>query len=79
VSLVLGTNIFCSDGLSAILKPAAQPRPGATIFGQQVGNLKDYGAVELPDSDGEGYPKNAIEKTVLRFLGSRTFSHGLGR
>jgi hypothetical protein len=41
VSLVLGTNIFCSDGLSAILKPAAQPGPGATIFGQQVGNLKD--------------------------------------
>jgi hypothetical protein len=30
-------------------------------------------------SAGDGYPKKAIEKTVLRFLGSRTFSHGLGR
>ena len=30
-------------------------------------------------SAGNGYPKKAIEKTVLRFLGSRTFSHGLGR
>jgi len=27
----------------------------------------------------DGYPKKVIEKTVLRFLGSRTFSHGLGR
>ena len=26
-----------------------------------------------------GYPKKPIEKTVLRFLGSRTFPHGLGR
>jgi hypothetical protein len=28
-------------------------------------------------SASDGYPKKAIEKTVLRFLGSRTFSHGL--
>ena len=28
-------------------------------------------------SAGDGYPKKAIEKTILRFLGSRTFSHGL--
>jgi hypothetical protein len=28
-------------------------------------------------SAGDGYPKKAIEKTVLRFLGARTFSHGL--
>jgi len=28
-------------------------------------------------STGDGYPKKAIEKTVLRFLGARTFSHGL--
>jgi hypothetical protein len=30
-------------------------------------------------SAGDGYPKKAIEKTVLRLRGSRTFSHGLGR
>jgi hypothetical protein len=30
-------------------------------------------------SAGDDYPKKEIEKTVLRFLGSRTFSHGLGR
>jgi hypothetical protein len=28
-------------------------------------------------SAGDDYPKKEIEKTVLRFLGSRTFSHGL--
>jgi hypothetical protein len=28
---------------------------------------------------GGGCPKKAIEKTILRFLGTRTFSHGLGR
>jgi hypothetical protein len=28
-------------------------------------------------SAGDGYPKKAIEKTILHFLGSRTFSHGL--
>jgi hypothetical protein len=30
-------------------------------------------------SSGDGCSKRAIEKTVLRFLGSRTFSHGLDR
>jgi hypothetical protein len=29
-------------------------------------------------SSGDGCSKRPIEKTVLRFLGSRTFSHGLG-
>jgi hypothetical protein len=28
-------------------------------------------------SAGDGYPKKMIEKTVLRSLGSRTFSHDL--
>jgi hypothetical protein len=31
------------------------------------------------ESAGDTYPRKAIEKPVLRFLGSRTFSHGLGR
>jgi hypothetical protein len=29
-------------------------------------------------NSGVGYPKKAIEKMILRFLGSRTFSHSLG-
>jgi hypothetical protein len=30
-------------------------------------------------SAGDSYPKKAIEKTVLRFVGSRMFLHGLGQ
>jgi hypothetical protein len=30
-----------------------------------------------PKSAADGYPMKVKEKTVLRFLGSRTFSHGL--
>jgi hypothetical protein len=33
--------------------------------------------VNLKTKSADGYPKKAIEKTVLHFLGSRTFSHGL--
>src|SRR6516164_3771274 len=40
------------------------PEPGDS------GNLKTK-------SSGDGCLKKAIEKTVLRFLGTRTFSHGL--
>jgi hypothetical protein len=28
-------------------------------------------------NSGDGCQKKAIDKTILRFLGSRTFSHGL--
>jgi hypothetical protein len=30
-----------------------------------------------PKSAADGYPMKVLEKTVLGFLGSRTFSHGL--
>lgn len=47
VALVLGDNIFYGDGLPAILSKAAEPRPGATIFGYQVRNPEAYGVVEF--------------------------------
>ena len=47
VALVLGDNIFYGDGLPAILREAAIPRPGATIFGYQVRTPEAYGVVEF--------------------------------
>jgi glucose-1-phosphate thymidylyltransferase len=47
VALVLGDNIFYGHGLSAILQHAAQPRPGATVFGYHVRNPEAYGVVEF--------------------------------
>src|SRR5437870_538021 len=52
VALVLGDNIFYGDGLPALLRGAAAPRPGATIFGYQVRHPEAYGVVEF-DADGE--------------------------
>jgi glucose-1-phosphate thymidylyltransferase len=47
VALVLGDNIFYGVGFSAILQRAAQPRPGATVFGYQVRSPEAYGVVEF--------------------------------
>jgi glucose-1-phosphate thymidylyltransferase len=47
VALVLGDNIFYGHGLSELLEEAAQPRPGATVFGYQVRRPEAYGVVEF--------------------------------
>jgi glucose-1-phosphate thymidylyltransferase len=52
VALVLGDNIFYGHGLPDILKQAAVPRPGATVFAYQVRNPEAYGVVEFGD-DGK--------------------------
>jgi len=59
VALVLGDNIFYGTGLSAILQRAAQPRPGATVFGYQVRSPEAYGVVEF---DTYGKPISIEEK-----------------
>jgi glucose-1-phosphate thymidylyltransferase len=59
VALVLGDNIFYGDGLPAMLRHAATPRPGATIFGYQVRRPEAYGVVEFA-ADGE--PTVIVEK-----------------
>jgi glucose-1-phosphate thymidylyltransferase len=49
IALVLGDNIFYGDGLQGVLRKAATPRAGATIFGYQVRRPEAYGVVEFDD------------------------------
>lgn len=51
VCLILGDNIFYAEGMSSLLRTAAQQTEGATVFGYSVSNPKDYGVVEF-DADG---------------------------
>jgi glucose-1-phosphate thymidylyltransferase len=62
VALVLGDNLFYGVGLSEILQSAAQPRPGATVFGYQVNRPEAYGVVEF-DRTGKAI---SIEEKPLR-------------
>jgi hypothetical protein len=48
------------------------------VFNLLVESSSQFGESENKNA-GDGYPMKAIEKLVLRFLGSHTFSHGLGR
>lgn len=50
VCLVLGDNIFHQNQLPAILKRAAEPQAGATVFGYYVEDPRPFGVVEFgPD------------------------------
>lgn len=50
VCLVLGDNIFHQNQLPAILKRAAEPKAGATVFGYYVEDPRPFGVVEFgPD------------------------------
>jgi glucose-1-phosphate thymidylyltransferase len=46
-ALVLGDNIFYGQDLSKMLRRAATPKPGATVFAYSVGDPERYGVVEF--------------------------------
>jgi hypothetical protein len=48
------------------------------VFNLLVESSSQFGESENKNA-GDGYPMKAIEKLVLRFLGSHTFSHSLQR
>ena len=51
VCLILGDNIFYSEGLTQRLSEVARREAGATVFGYYVHNAKDYGVVTF-EQDG---------------------------
>lgn len=47
VCLILGDNVFYSQGFSGILKKAAQLEKGGLIFGYYVNNPEEFGVIEF--------------------------------
>ena len=47
VALILGDNIFYGAGLSELVREAAMPRTGATVFAYAVENPERYGVVDF--------------------------------
>ena len=47
VALILGDNIFYGAGLIDVLRRAAEPRPGGTVFAYSVDEPQRYGVVEF--------------------------------
>ena len=60
VALILGDNIFYGAGLIDLVRSAAEPRPGATVFAYSVEDPQRYGVVEF--EPGTTRPTSIIEK-----------------
>jgi glucose-1-phosphate thymidylyltransferase len=62
VAMILGDNIFYGNGLTKILKKAAENKNGATIFGYYVNDPERFGVVEFDKNEKvisvEEKPKN---------------------
>lgn len=50
-AMVLGDNIFYGNGLSHLLRAAAEKNEGATIFGYYVNDPERFGVVEFDDNN----------------------------
>ena len=61
VCLILGDNIFYSDGLSQKLKTCMQRRHGATVFGYPVEDPERYGVVSFTEA---GQVQDIEEKPI---------------
>lgn len=61
VCLILGDNLFYGPGLAECLQRAWQQNRGATIFGYQVRDPKEFGVVEIDD---QGQVLSLEEKPV---------------
>jgi glucose-1-phosphate thymidylyltransferase len=53
VALILGDNIFYGAGLSELVRAAAAPRTGATVFAYAVEDPQRYGVVDFDATTGQ--------------------------
>ena len=53
VALILGDNIFYGAGLIELVRSAAEPRRGATVFAYSVEDPQRYGVVEFDPDSGQ--------------------------
>jgi glucose-1-phosphate thymidylyltransferase len=53
VALILGDNIFYGAGLSELVRAAATPRAGATVFAYAVEDPQRYGVVDFDATTGQ--------------------------
>jgi len=53
VALILGDNIFYGAGLSELVRAAAVPRTGATVFAYAVEDPQRYGVVDFDPTTGQ--------------------------
>jgi glucose-1-phosphate thymidylyltransferase len=53
VTLILGDNIFYGAGLIELVREAARPKPGATVFAYAVEDPERYGVVEFDPQTGK--------------------------
>jgi glucose-1-phosphate thymidylyltransferase len=53
VALILGDNIFYGAGLIELVRHAAEPQPGATVFAYAVEDPERYGVVEIEPGTGK--------------------------
>jgi glucose-1-phosphate thymidylyltransferase len=75
VALILGDNIFYGAGLSELVREAALPQEGATVFAYAVEDPERYGVVEIERESGKAIsieekpdkPKSSWAVTGLYF------------
>jgi len=84
-ALILGDNIFYGGGLSGLLKDAAQPRRGATVFAYYVADPQRYGVVAFDAQDRAvsieekpKVPKSHYAVTGLYFYDNRVVDIAAG-